>query len=198
MNYTELSDEEIIKHIRQDESYAMDELIERYKIQVKIKSRAYFLVGADEDDVIQEGMIGLYKAIRDFNEDKDALFKTFADLCINRQIITAVKTATRNKHTPLNNYISLDKQSVSEGENISIIDFLIDDNLQPEKLLIGKETVGSIKKSIQERLSEFEKKVIHLYLQGNKYFEIAEKLDSNEKAVDNALQRIKSKLKKFL
>ncbi len=199
MKYEDMSDEEILEHIEKNEKYAIDALMDRYKDVVKIKARAYFLVGADTDDVIQEGMIGLYKAVRDYNPERENLFKTFADVCINRQMISAIKAATRNKHTPLNNYISLNSmEKEGETEDLTLIDIIVKESTEPEKMLIDKENTKHIHEQIQNNLSDLEKKVLKLYMNGMKYADISEMLIISPKSIDNALQRIKSKLSKTL
>ncbi|HAN10798.1 MAG TPA: RNA polymerase sporulation sigma factor SigH [Clostridiales bacterium] len=199
MEYKEISDEQILEWIYNDEKYAMDALIDRYKEFVKRKARAYFLVGADSDDIIQEGMIGLYKAIRDYKTEKQSSFKTFANMCIDRQMITAVKSATRNKHKFLNNYISLNRlESNEETEDISLIDIMVKDGVDPEKLLLVKENIKHIQQKIQTDLSEFERDTLFLYLKGMKYIEIATEINVSVKSVDNCVQRIKTKLAKAL
>jgi len=199
MDYKRVTDEQILEWIYNEEKYAMDELIDRYKDFVKKKARVYFLVGADSDDIIQEGMIGLYKAIRDYKTEKQSSFKTFASMCIDRQMITAVKSATRNKHKFLNNYISLNKlESDEDTEDISLIDILVKEGSNPEKLLLVKENIKNIQEKIKDNLSEFEKKILNMYLKGAKYIEIATELNVTVKSVDNCVQRIKTKLSKAL
>jgi RNA polymerase sporulation-specific sigma factor len=168
---------------------------------VRAKSRAYFLIGADSEDIIQEGMIGLYKAVRDYNEEKNASFRSFAELCVNRQMITAIKAATRQKHQPLNSYVSLNKPVYEEESEQTYMDFLQSDSsalLNPETLLIGQENKHFLEDQMVKNLSSFETRVLVLYLQGRSYFEIAHVLDKPEKSIDNALQRVKKKLEKFL
>jgi len=179
---------------------AMDHILHRYGNLAKAKSRAYFLVGADNEDIIQEGMIGLYKAIRDFNPEKTPSFFPFAELCITRQIITAIKTATRKKHTPLNTYVSLSKPVGSEGDtDRTLADTLIEySNRNPEELLISKENTRDILNEIKESLSKLENKVLDLYLKGEDYREISAKLGKSPKSMDNALQRIKRKITQII
>jgi RNA polymerase sporulation-specific sigma factor len=168
---------------------------------VRAKSRAYFLIGADSEDIIQEGMIGLYKAVRDYNEEKNASFRSFAELCVNRQMITAIKAATRQKHQPLNSYVSLNKPVYEEESEQTYMDFLQSDSsalLNPETLLIGQENKHFLEDQMVKNLSSFETRVLVLYLQGRSYFEIAHVLDKPEKSIDNALQRVKKKLERFL
>lgn len=196
MNYSNKTDEEILRCIKGDFKDGIDEIMDRYKKLVKIKARSYFLIGSDEDDIIQEGMIGLYKAIRDYKEGREAKFKTFANICIDRQIQSAIKMATRNKHMPLNNYISIDKNIGDFNQTYSIVDYLGDTNFQPELMVIDKERRDDIKSAIKTELSEMEKEVLRMYLNGYKYEDISNKTGIKQKAIDNALQRVKNKLRK--
>ena len=196
--YSKIDDEKLISIIKNGDKKAQDYILDKYKPLVKAKSRAYFLIGADREDIIQEGMIGLYKAIRDFQIDKNTSFRAFAELCVNRQIITAIKAATRQKHIPLNSYVSLNKP-VFDEENHMFMDFLKDEeNANPEMLLIGQENKNFIEYRINQTLSEFESTILYYYLKGKTYFEISQIIDKSEKSVDNALQRIKKKIEKFL
>lgn len=193
-----LADEEIVA-LAKDDTEALEFLLEKYKNYVKMKARSYFLIGADNEDVVQEGMIGLYKAIRDFNPDKLASFKAFAELCITRQMITAIKTATRQKHIPLNSYVSLNKPVYEESSERLLMDVLSSDVLSnPEELFIGQEDYVRAQEQIQKNLSGFEREVLTLYLQGRSYQEISVLLKRHVKSVDNALQRVKRKLEKLL
>lgn len=196
--YENLSDEELVKLSVAEDNYATECLLVRYKNLVLSKARMYFLVGADEKDIIQEGMIGLFKAIRDFDINKQTSFKGFAELCIKRQIITAVKTATRQKHMPLNTYISLSNPMYdgdSEGFLEEILSGAAEDD--PEKLFISKENAEFLTIKINEVLSGLEKKVLALYLEGKSYQEISEIISKPQKSIDNALQRVKKKMEKF-
>ena len=196
--YESFTDEEIIIKVHNNDECAMDYIITKYKNLVKIKARAYFLMGADREDIIQEGMIGLYKAIRDFNSEKEVCFNTFASICITRQILTAIKNASRQKHMPLNSYVSLNKSIYAEEEK-AFIDELIPKNISnPEELLIGKEDKIYIEESLLKHLSEFEHRVLSLYLAGNSYSKIASKIEKDEKSIDNALQRVRKKLEKII
>ncbi len=196
--YTELSDEELVKLSASDE-LAMEILISRYKNLARSKARIYFLVGADRDDIIQEGMIGLFKAVRDFDETKVASFKSFAELCVKRQIITAIKTATRQKHIPLNSYVSLSKPVYDEDSERTLADTLLENvSTDPEHLFITKETFEDIEVKINAALSRFESEVLDMYLDGNSYQEIAEFMNRAPKSIDNALQRIKRKIDKIV
>ena len=178
---------------------ALEYIITKYKNFVKAKAKSYFLVGADKDDIIQEGMIGLYKAIRDFNYEKSTTFKAFAELCVTRQIITAIKTATRQKHIPLNTYISLNKPVSEDDSERTLLDILSSMKISdPEELIIGKEEKKYIEEAISKVLSDLEMEVLQSYLDGKSYQEIACDLDRHAKSIDNALQRVKRKLEKCL
>lgn len=194
-----MDDEEIIELVHQGNSEALDFLIHKYKNFVRAKARSYFLIGADKEDIVQEGMIGLYKAIRDYKEDKLTTFKAFAELCITRQIITAIKTATRQKHIPLNSYVSLDKPIYDEESDRTLMDVISGTKmLDPEELLINREEFDSIEEKMNELLSDLERKVLVLYLDGQSYQEISEELNRHVKSIDNALQRVKRKLERYL
>lgn len=199
-NYKSIRDEELVRLSQMGEQSAQDYLMEKYKSLVRARSRAYFLIGADSEDIIQEGMIGLYKAVRDYNEEKNTAFRSFAELCINRQMITAIKAATRQKHQPLNSYISLNKPVYEAETEQTYMDFLQSSSAlsNPETLLIGQENKSFLENQMTKKLSSFETKVLMLYLQGRSYFEIANVLDKPEKSIDNALQRVKKKLEFFL
>ncbi len=191
-------DESLVIKAQSGNRPAETELLEKYKPLVKAKSRAYFLIGADSEDIIQEGMIGLYKAIRDYDHSKNASFRSFAELCVNRQMITAIKAATRQKHQPLNSYISLNKPVFDEESDETYLDLLQEGELlNPEILLIGQESKNILENEMVKNLSAFEGKVLTLYLQGRSYFEIAGVLQKTEKSIDNALQRVKKKLEHF-
>lgn len=192
-----LTDEKLVALASTGNTDALDELISRYKNLVRARSRSYFLVGADSDDIIQEGMIGLFKAIRDFNSAKQTVFSAFAELCITRQIMTAIKTATRNKHLPLNTYISLNRPLYEEDPERSLIDIVSEESsFDPEELVLLKERMATIEELIKTELSPFEQNVLSFYLDGCSYQEISVKLETHVKSVDNALQRIKRKLAK--
>ncbi|WP_424475747.1 RNA polymerase sporulation sigma factor SigH [Oceanobacillus kimchii] len=195
----QLDDTDLLKFIRQGNSHALDLLIQRYISFVRGKARTYFLVGADKEDIIQEGMIGLYKAIRDYDVDKLSSFKAFAELCVTRQIITAIKTATRQKHIPLNSYVSLDKPIYDEESDRTLLDIIggsID--VDPQELLISQEDYGTLEHKLSNLLSDLEKKVLQLYLDGRTYQEISEHLNRHVKSIDNALQRVKRKLEQLM
>jgi len=198
-DFERFNDEELIEMVHQGNTDALDYLITKYRLLVRAKARSYFLIGADKEDIVQEGMIGLYKAIRDFKGDKLASFRAFAELCITRQIITAIKTATRQKHIPLNSYVSLDKPIYDEESDRTLMDVLtgaiMDD---PEELMIHREEFGYLEEKMSEILSELELQVLALYLDGQSYHEISAKLNRHVKSIDNALQRVKRKLERHL
>lgn len=192
-------DEELLLQIKNGNNAALEQLINKYKNFVRSKAKTYFLVGADKEDIVQEGMIGLFKAIRDFKGDKLVSFKSFAEICVTRQIITAIKTATRQKHMPLNSYISLNKPVFEDDGERTLMETINHDTVSdPEMLFISKEELMRIEGKINEALSSFELEVLYLYLQGKSYQEIADNLKKEVKSVDNALQRIKKKVEKFL
>ncbi len=192
-------DEQIVELVHQGDSDALDFLITKYQNFVRAKARSYFLIGADREDIVQEGMIGLYKAIRDFKEDKLTSFKAFAELCITRQIITAIKTATRQKHIPLNSYVSLDKPIYDEESDRTLMDVITGAKvMDPEELIINQEEFDDIELKMGELLSDLERKVLVLYLDGRSYQEISEELNRHVKSIDNALQRVKRKLERYL
>lgn len=197
--YSNMEDEEIVEVANQDNNLALEYLIDKYKSFVKCKARSYYLIGADREDIIQEGMIGLYKAIRDYNRDKQTSFRGFAEICITRQIITAIKAATRQKHIPLNSYVSLNKPIYEEGSERTLLDLISGFKVSdPEELMINREELTLMEKKIQEILSELELEVLMSYVDGMSYQEIAEELDRQVKCIDNALQRVKRKLEKLI
>ncbi len=191
MNFTDTSDDGLLKLVHSGSSAAQDYIIEKYKPLVRIKARAYFIAGADYEDVIQEGMIGLYKAIRDFKPEKGVLFSTFAEVCVVRQIFDAIKASTRKKHSPLNSYISLSNQEENPV-------FSESQSLNPLELIIGMENKDYIEKQLQKKLSTFEYKILNYYLVGSSYAEIAAAIGKDEKAVENALGRIRKKVEKMV
>ena len=198
-NYSELSDESVVVLAKDGDTAAIDYILEKYKPLVKAKSRAYFLKGADNEDIIQEGMIGLYKSVRDFNAEKHSSYRAFAELCVNRQVITAVKAATRQKHTPLNDYVSLNKPVFDEDSQETIIDNIkATESDNPETMMIGREAREGIEEHLIKNLSRYESTVLNLYLEKKSYADIAAITGKPEKSVDNALQRIKRKLEKYL
>lgn len=197
--YQQMSDDELVELVHQGDMEAQETLIKRYKNFVLAKSRSYFLVGADREDIVQEGMIGLYKAVRDYKIERLASFRAFAELCITRQIITAIKAATRQKHQPLNTYISLNKPIYDEESDRTLLDILKGGKLSnPEALFISNETYDLIESEISSMLSDLEFDVLQEYLDGKSYQKIADSLGKHVKSVDNALQRVKRKLEVFL
>lgn len=197
--YDYMVDEVIVDEAREGSEVALEYLINKYKNFVRAKARSYFLIGADREDIIQEGMIGLYKAIRDFRSDKLSSFRAFAELCITRQIITAIKTATRQKHIPLNSYVSLNKPIYDEDSDRTLLDVLSGTKItDPEELIISREEFCDIEEKMGEILSDLEWKVLMSYLEGKSYQEIAVDLNRHVKSIDNALQRVKRKLERYL
>jgi len=193
------ADEETVIRAQAGDGEALESLLNKYKNFVRSKARSYFLIGADHEDIVQEGMIGLYKAIRDFKPDKLSSFRAFAELCITRQIITAIKTATRQKHIPLNSYVSLNKPLYDEESDRTLLDVIIESKASnPEELIISQEDLSAIRDKIDEVLSSLEQEVLAAYLDGKSYQEIAQNLGRHVKSIDNALQRVKRKLEKFL
>ncbi|HHY38521.1 MAG TPA: RNA polymerase sporulation sigma factor SigH [Clostridia bacterium] len=192
-------DEDIVRQARDGSPEALEFLIMKYKNFVRAKARSYFLIGADREDIIQEGMIGLYKAIRDYKSNKLSSFRAFAELCITRQIITAIKTATRQKHIPLNSYVSLNKPIYDEDSDRTLLDIISGSKIQdPEELVINREEFGDIEEKMEEILSDLERKVLMSYLDGKSYQEIAGDLNRHVKSIDNALQRVKRKIERYL
>ena len=194
-----MTDDEVVDIAQEGNALASEYLIKKYRNFVKARAKSYFLIGADNDDIVQEGMIGLYKAIRDYKQEELASFFSFAELCITRQMITAIKTATRQKHQPLNSYISLDKPIFNKDSKRTLLDVLAGSHLNnPEKLVVSDEIYILLETNIKEMLSELELKVLDEYLKGQSYQEIAHNLDRHAKSVDNALQRVKKKLEDLL
>lgn len=198
IDYDNIPDESLVEMSANGDIFATECLLSRYKNLVRSRARMYFLVGGDKEDIIQEGMIGLFKAIRDFDKDKQASFAVFAELCVKRQIITAVKTATRQKHMPLNSYVSL-SNPIHEGEDEGYLETVLPAGGQenPESLFISKENTAFLTMRMNEVLSDLEKSVLALYLEGKSYQEIAKALSKPSKSIDNALQRVKKKMEKF-
>jgi RNA polymerase sporulation-specific sigma factor len=197
--YQQMNDEQVVEMCHQGDSEAEEYLLNKYKNFVRAKARSYFLIGADHEDIVQEGMIGLYKAIRDFKPEKLSSFRAFAELCITRQIITAIKTATRQKHIPLNSYVSLNKPLYDEESDRTLLDVIMEGRISdPEELIINRENLGNIHNKISEVLSGLEQEVLQAYLDGKSYQEIADALGRHVKSIDNALQRVKRKLEKYL
>lgn len=197
-DYTQSSDEELIHRLRGGEASVMDYICEKYKKLVRSKAKSMFILGGDSEDLIQEGMLGLFKAVRDYDSGRDASFFTFADLCISRQMYTAVQASRRQKHVPLNTYISLYAGDRQDGEERGLMESLEDrSDINPEFLFLDKERVDYLEKTIEQELSSFEKQVLDLYLTGMSYTQIAKVLGREEKATDNALQRLKGKIRKI-
>ncbi len=197
--YSENTDEEIVKLIHLGDKEAQDYLMNKYKNLVRLKARTYFIVGADKEDIIQEGMIGLYKATRDYKIDRKTTFYSFADLCITRQIITAIKAATRQKHIPLNSYVSLYKPIFEENNERTYIEMVHEQKQSnPEELFIGREERKYIEEHMAESLTDLERKILKLYLQGISYVQISDIIHKDQKSIDNALQRVKRKVNKIL
>ncbi len=199
-DYDQTADEELIDRLRGGEERIMDYICDKYKNLVRSKAKSMFILGGDSEDLIQEGMIGLFKAVRDYDSGRDASFYTFADLCISRQMYTAVQASQRQKHIPLNTYISLYGNTVTEDrEEPSLLEALPDPaELNPEAMFLDKERVAYLEKVIENELSSFEKQVLDLYMTGMSYTQIAKVLGRDEKSTDNALQRLKSKIRKML
>ena len=200
LDFENMTDEEIVRQAQRDgDGAALEFLLNKYKNFVRTKARSYFLIGADHEDIVQEGMIGLYKAIRDFKEDRLSSFRAFAELCVTRQIITAIKTATRQKHIPLNSYISLNRPIYEEDSDRTLLDVITEEvPSNPEEMLIDREDFSVIEGRIGQMLSDLEKQVLIRYIEGKSYVEISEEMNRHVKSVDNALQRIKRKLQKYL
>lgn len=198
--FAKMTDEEIVLESQQhDNVLAQEYLLHKYRNFVRAKARSYFLIGAEREDIIQEGMIGLYKAIRDFRADKQASFRAFAELCVTRQIITAIKTATRQKHIPLNSYVSLNKPIYEEDSDRTLLDVISGVKVaNPEDMIISREEFSDIESKMNDILSDLEWKVLMSYLDGKSYQEIAVELGRHIKSIDNALQRVKRKLEKYI
>ncbi|MCL1854591.1 MAG: RNA polymerase sporulation sigma factor SigH [Clostridia bacterium] len=194
-----MTDESVVAIAQKGDSDALDYLLSKHKNFVRNKARSYFLIGADHEDIVQEGMIGLFKAVRDYQPGRLSSFRAFAELCITRQIITAIKTATRQKHVPLNSYVSLNKPIYDDESDRTLMDVIVEGRTQnPEELIIGREDLVSIRDRMDQVLSGLEQDVLNAYLDGKSYQEIADKLGRHVKSIDNALQRVKRKLEKFL
>ena len=199
LDFENMPDEDIVDLAQEADGAALEYLLNKYKNFVRTKARNYFLIGADHEDIVQEGMIGLYKAIRDYRRDKQKSFRAFAELCITRQIITAIKTATRQKHIPLNNYVSLNRPMYDEESDRTLLDTITENApTNPEAVLIDREDYSVIEGRIGEMLSDLEKQVLVRYIEGKSYVEISEEMGRHVKSIDNALQRIKRKLLKYL
>ena len=196
--FDQLTDEEIVALAQNNDDDALTYLLDKYKNFVRSKARSYFLIGADHEDIVQEGMIGLFKAIRDYKPTRLSSFRAFAELCVKRQIITAIKTATRQKHFPLNSYVSLNKPLYDEESDRTLLDVIEGRVTNPEDLFISQEELERIQNEISTTLSPLEQQVLAAFLNGKSYQEIAGMLDRHVKSIDNALQRVKRKLTKML
>lgn len=197
--YAALTDEQIVKIGQRGDDEAVEFLLEKYKYFVRSKARGYFLIGADHEDIVQEGMIGLYKAVRDFKEERLSSFRAFAELCITRQIITAIKMATRQKHIPLNSYVSLNRPVYDDDSDRTLLDTIAKaEQANPEDLFIGREDMQVIEERLGKVLSPLEKQVLMLYMEGKSYQQISEEIGRHAKCIDNALQRVKRKVTKYL
>lgn len=196
-NFSQIRDEDLIEMIKAGDKLALDHLINRYRNLVNIKVSKYYIIGAEKEDIVQEGLIGLYKAIRSYQPDKQNSFKSFASICIERQLITAIKTSNRQKHMPLNSYISLNKDAYENEDDSNNTDLMeiLDANVieDPLDMLTKKEYYQIVENTIDKSLSDFEKKVLNCYIQGESYVEIAQRLDMPVKSIDNAIQRIRKK-----
>lgn len=195
-NFNNMSDEQLVLHIKEDTANnkeALEYLLNKYKELVYMKVSKYFIIGAEKDDIIQEGMIGLYKAIQSFKQDKHNSFRTFANMCIERQLITAIKTSNRQKHMPLNSYLSLNTSTYDDDDK-TLLDILNNTTIEdPLDTITKKEYYKLIEETIDKSLSDFEKQVLRKFIKGDSYVKIAEELDSPVKSVDNAIQRIRKK-----
>jgi len=193
-NYSSMTDEEVISLVKNGDKYAIDFIIDKYKGLVNMKVSKYFIIGAEKEDIIQEGMIGLFKAIQSYNSDKQNSFKTFANMCIERQLITAIKTSNRQKHMPLNGYVSLNTAAYDEDEDTSVLEVLDSHQTEdPLDTITKKEYYKRVETAIDENLSDFEKQVLARFIKGESYVTIAEKLETPVKSIDNAIQRIRKK-----
>lgn len=195
MNYKDFTDEELIAKLRAGDAEIADYIMEKYKPLVRKKTNAMYLIGGETEDLIQEGMIGLFKAVRDFDSEKEVAFFAFAEICITRQLYSALEASNRKKHIPLNTYISFSNQEESDGVNLEQI--VTDQTISPEQVMIEREGKQEFFKKLDEKLSPMERKVLYLYLEGSGYTQIAEKMGKNPKSIDNTLQRIRGKIKEL-
>jgi RNA polymerase sporulation-specific sigma factor len=194
-SFARMSDEDVVSRAKRGSRLATEHLIQKYRNLVEGKAKSYFLIGADPEDVVQEGMIGLYKAIRDFRNDKLSRFRAFAELCVTRQIITAIKTATRQKHVPLNCYVSLHKRILDDDAEGTLLDVISDPRVvNPEQVVIDQQLSEYLNEEAKRDLSELESQVLQCYLDGMSYREMADELNCQTKSIDNALQRAKRKI----
>lgn len=194
--YETLSDEQIVNQIKEGDEKALSYLLEKYKKLVNVKVGKYFIIGAEKEDIVQEGMIGLFKAIQNFNEEKQNTFKSFANICIERQLITAIKSSNRQKHMPLNSYLSLNTSAYdnNEEDSVELIDTFNSKTVEdPLETVMKKEYYEEVENAVNKHLSKFEKQVLNRFIKGDSYITIAQKLDSPVKSVDNAIQRIRKK-----
>lgn len=195
--YEQLTDEAVVELSAGGDKNATEYILSKYKNLVRARAKQYYLAGADREDLVQEGMIGLFKAIRDFDNTKQASFLSFAELCVKRQILTAIKTASRQKHQPLNSYVSLSKTVYDDDAERTLVDMLVErDAVDPEEMFLRREKAHALGVKIDEKLSDLEKMVLSMYLDGMNYQEIAKELNRPPKSIDNALQRVKRKLEK--
>ena len=193
-NYKNMSDEDLITVIKSGDKFALEFLIEKYKELVNMKVSKFFMIGAEKEDIVQEGLIGLFKAVKNYNPEMQNSFKTFANLCIERQLITAIKSSNRQKHMPLNSYLSLNTNAYEDDDDTSVLDVLNAHQMEdPLDTITKKEYYKTVEVAIDKSLSDFEKKVLNRYMQGESYVQIAEKLDAPVKSIDNAIQRIRKK-----
>ena len=193
-NYKDMSDEDLINVIKSGDKSALEFLINKYKELVNMKVSKFFMIGAEKEDIVQEGLIGLFKAVKSYNPEKQNSFKTFANLCIERQLITAIKSSNRQKHMPLNSYLSLNTTAYEEDEDSSILEVFDAHQMEdPLDTITKKEYYQTVENAIDKSLSDFEKQVLNRYMQGESYIQIAEKLDTPVKSIDNAIQRIRKK-----
>ena len=198
-DFDSMTDEQVVILAQETDGPALEYLLNKYKNFGRPKARSYFLIGADHEDIVQEGMIGLYKAIRDYKAERLSSFRAFAELCVTRQIITAIKTATRQKHIPLNSYISLNKPIYEEDSDRTLLDVITEEGMSnPEEMIIDREDLSVIEGKIGQMLSDLEKEVLVRYMEGKSYVEIADEMNRHVKSIDNALQRIKRKLLRYL
>jgi RNA polymerase sigma factor, sigma-70 family len=192
--YKDMSDEDLIILIKSGNKCALEFLIEKYRELVNMKVSKFFMIGAEKEDIVQEGLIGLFKAIQNYNPDKQNSFKTFANLCVERQLITAIKSSNRQKHMPLNSYLSLNTTAYENDEDSNLIEIFNSHQIEdPLDTITKKEYYESVEHAIDKSLSDFEKRVLNRYMQGESYTQIAEKLDAPVKSIDNAIQRIRKK-----
>lgn len=193
-DYNNMSDDSLINLVKSGDKHALEYILEKYKELVNMKVSKYFIVGAEKEDIVQEGMIGLYKAIKDYNKEKQSSFKSFANMCIERQLITAIKTSNRQKHMPLNSYLSLNTAAYENDEDVSLMDIFNNQTAEdPLDTITKKEYYRAVEDVIDKSLSTFEKQVLQRYIQGESYIDIALKLDAPVKSIDNAIQRIRKK-----